>query len=78
MKMAKMKKEITWELEIYHSVACVIDFTLDTIIDAIKYTCPEIDQSIESLIVQVAWILRTLETAIITKNVCNMEYQETI
>ena len=61
MKMAKMKKEITWELEIYHSVACVIDFTLDTIIDAIKYTCPEIDQSIESLIVQVAWILRTLE-----------------
>ena len=39
---------------------------MDTIIDAIKYTCPEIDQSIESLILQVAWILRTLGTAIIS------------
>ena len=66
MKVAKIKKEITWELEIYHSVACVIYFTLDTIIDAIKYTCPEMDQSMESLIVKVAWILRTLGTAIIS------------
>ena len=65
MNVAKMKKEITWELEIYHSIACVIYFTLDTIIDAIKYTCPEMDPSIESSIVHVVWILRTLGTAII-------------
>ena len=66
MKVAKIKKEITWELEIYYSLACVIYFTLDTIIDAIKYTCPEMDQSIESLVVQVAWIFRTLGIAIIS------------
>ena len=66
MKVAKIKKEITWELEIYHSLACVIYFTWETIIDAIKFICPEMDLSIESLIVQVAWILRTLGTTIIS------------
>ena len=65
MNVAKMKKEITWELEIYHSFVCVIYFTWETIIDAIKYTCPAMDQSIESSIHQAAWIFRTLGTSII-------------
>ena len=68
MNMAKRKKEITWELEIYHSVTCIIYFTWVTIIDAVNYTFPTMDQSIESFINQTSWILRTLGTSIITSH----------
>ena len=65
MNVAKKKKEITWELEIYYSVACIIYFTLVTIIDIFNYTYLAMDQSIELFINQTAWILRTLGTSII-------------
>ena len=68
MNMAKRKKEITWELEIYHSVTCIIYFTWVTNIDAVNYTFPMMDQSIESFINQTSWILRTLGTSIITSH----------
>ena len=65
INVAKKKKEITWELEIYHSVTCIIYFTLVTVIDVVNYTCPAIDQSIESFINQTARILRTVGISII-------------
>ena len=65
MNVTRKKKEITWELEIYHSVTCIIYFTLVTIIDVVNYTCPAIDQSIESFINQTARILRTVGISII-------------
>ena len=65
INVARKKKEITWELEIYHSVTCIIYFTLVTIIDVVNYTCPAIDQSIESFINQTARILRTVGISII-------------
>ena len=65
MNVAKKKKEITWELEIYHSVTCIIYFTWVTVIDVVNYTCPAMEQSIESFINQTTWILRTLGTCII-------------
>ena len=72
MNVAKMKKDITWELEIYHSMTCVIYFTWATIIDIVKYTCPEIDQSIESIMHQTVWILRTVGITIINCHSLNV------
>ena len=53
IKTVKICKPITWELEIYSSVICIIFSTLHTILDMIEYTCPILNDFSE-FIIQVA------------------------
>ena len=58
MKMVTKKKEITWELEMYNSVVCVIHFSVVTSMDVIKYACPPLNDLGASVILHLALIIR--------------------
>ena len=53
INQVKVMKPITWELEIYSSVICIIFLTLNVILDVIEFTCPIFNDSAE-FIIQVA------------------------
>ena len=65
VQKARRKKEVAWELEIYHSVTCVIFFTLMTIFDVVQFTCPKMDDSFASFFLQSVWFIRSIGTTII-------------
>ena len=65
VQKARRKKEVAWELEIYHSVSCVMFFTLMTIFDVVQFTCPKMDENFASIFLQSTWFFRSIGTTII-------------
>ena len=43
IKRVKNEKEITWELEFYHSITCITFLTVSTILDVLDYKCHDIE-----------------------------------
>ena len=58
IKLVTQKKEITWELELYNSIVCVVQFSVVTSLDAIRYACPTMNELDASVILHFASILR--------------------
>ena len=54
IKKVRIDKHITWELEIYSSVICIIYITMCLTFDVMEYTCPEFGYIVK-LIVHVIW-----------------------
>ena len=65
IKSVNAKKLITWELEIYHSVTCILYFIVSTIVDIIEYSCSSIDTSFVVAINYVSPILKEIGINII-------------
>ena len=65
IKTVKICKPITWELEIYSSVICIIFSTLHTILDMIEYTCPILNDFSKFIIQVFAPIFKTFGVNII-------------
>ena len=72
LKIVQSQKDITWELEIYNSVVCIIYWPLLILFDAIKYVCPTFDESMVTGILQFAWFIRSLCTFIILSHSLNV------
>ena len=72
LKILQSQKDITWELEIYNSVVCIIYWSLLILFDAIKYGCPTFEESIVTGILQFAWFIRSLCTFIILSHSLNV------
>ena len=43
IKRVKNEKEITWELEFYHSITCITSLGVSTILDVLDYRCHDIE-----------------------------------
>ena len=48
LKLARMTKEITWELEVYICVVCIIHYSFAVVSDVVHYACPTVNDSIAS------------------------------
>ena len=72
VQKATRKKEVAWELEIYHSVSCVTFFTLMTIFDLITFTCPKMDDTFGFFFLQTTWFIRSTGTTIISWHSLNV------
>ena len=65
IKQVKVSKPITWELEIYSSVICIIFPTVHTTLDMIEYTCPILNDFSKFIIQVFAPIFKTFGVNII-------------
>ena len=60
VRKVKIDKHITWELEVYSSVICMIYIAVCLSLDVMEYTCPELSDSVKFLIRFVAPVVKTL------------------
>ena len=65
IQRVRVTKQITWELEIYSSVICMIYFTLVTFLDIFEYTCPELNSVVGFVIHYVVPIFETFGVNVI-------------
>ena len=60
-----MKKEISWDLEMYNIVACLIYFPIMTCSDVVNYACPTVDEISASLLLHLFLFIRLVGVLII-------------
>lgn len=72
VQMVKLKKEFTWELEIYNSVVCVIHFTFITNLDVVEYVCPYMNGAATSITIHIFGFFRSLGWFIILLHSLNV------
>ena len=59
IKRVKQEKAFTWELEIYHSIICLVFFSFELFVEILEQLIPEVDEFTQRILCTIIWFIKT-------------------